>query len=349
MANKTLNVTLIMRNDPAATWASINPILAKGEIGIENDTRKFKVGDGTTAWNSLKYASGGNVELKTVAPTTSDVDYEVGTIWINTAAQKAYILFAKSASATWIEMPTASGTIARATTADKLTTARTITLNGAVVANAKSFDGNGDITFTLVLATSGVSAGTFTKLTVNDKGIVTSATTLAAGDIPALTLSKITDAGTAASKDVGVAAGNVPLLDSGGKLNTSVLPPLALTDVYTVASQAAMLALSAQQGDVAIRTDLNKTFILTDNNPSTLASWAELRTPTDAVLSVNGKTGAITLTTNDIAEGSNLYFTTARATSNFNTNYALKSVTGLSDGANVVMSTDTITLNGGNA
>lgn len=349
MANKTLNVTLIMRNDPAATWASKNPILAKGEIGIENDTRKFKVGDGTTAWNSLKYASGGNVELKTVAPTTSDVDYEVGTIWINTAAQKAYILFAKSASATWIEMPTASSTIARATTADKLTTARTITLNGAVVANAKSFDGSGNITFTLVLATSGTSAGTFTKLTVNDKGIVTSATTLSASDIPALTLSKITDAGTVASKDFGISAGNVPLLDSGGKLNTSVLPPLALTDVYTVASQAAMLALSAQQGDVAIRTDLSKTFILTNNTPSTLASWVELQTPTNAVLSVNGKTGAVTLTTTDVAEGTNLYFTTARATSNFNTNFATKSVTGLSDGGNVVMSTDTITLNGGNA
>jgi hypothetical protein len=54
-----------------------------------------------------------------------------------------------------------------------------------------------------------------------------------------------------------------------------------------------MLALDAQQGDVAIRTDLNKSFILATNSPTTLADWKELLTPTDAVLSVAGLTGAI--------------------------------------------------------
>lgn len=347
MANKTLNVTLIMRNDPAATWASQNPTLAKGEIGIEIDTRKFKVGDGATAWAALKYASGGNIEVKTTAPTANDKDYQVGTMWINTSTQKAYILFATSTSAaTWVEIPTVNGTIDKA---NKLATARTITLNGAVVSSSKSFDGSGNITFTLVLATSGVTAGTFTKLTVNDKGIITAATTLSAADIPALTLAKITDAGTAANKDVGTAAGNIPVLDTNGKLNTSVLPALALTDTFTAASQAAMLALSAQQGDVAVRTDLSKTFILANNSPSTLASWVELKTPDCKVLSVNNKTGALILTTSDIAEGTNLYFTATRATTNFNTNFSEKSVTGLADGASVLMSTDTYTLNGGNA
>lgn len=350
MANKTLNVTLIMRNDPAATWTNKNPTLTKGEIGIEIDTRKFKVGDGTTAWTALKYASGGNVEVKTAAPATTDIDYQIGALWINTATQKVYILFAKTASvATWIEVPTVSGTIATALTANKLTNARTITIDGAVVANAKTFDGSGNITFTLVLANSGVTAGTYTKLTVNEKGIITNATNLSAADIPTLSLSKISDAGTAANKDVGTAAGNVPFLDNNGKLDTAVLPALALTETFTVASQAAMLALSAQQGDVAVRTDVNKTFILANNSPATITSWVELKTPDCKVLSVNEKTGAITLTTSDITEGTNLYFTTARATANFNTNFAAKSVAGLSDGANVLMSTDTYVLNGGNA
>ena len=49
MANRQIDVTLLLRNDPAATWQSKNPILSKGEIGIENDTRKFKIGDGSTA------------------------------------------------------------------------------------------------------------------------------------------------------------------------------------------------------------------------------------------------------------------------------------------------------------
>jgi lysophospholipase L1-like esterase len=43
------------RRDTAAQWAAVNPILALGEPGIETDTKRRKVGDGTTAWNSLAY------------------------------------------------------------------------------------------------------------------------------------------------------------------------------------------------------------------------------------------------------------------------------------------------------
>ena len=55
MAEKTINTRIQLRNDLAATWNSKNPVLKKGEIGIEIDTRKMKVGDGTTAWNALSY------------------------------------------------------------------------------------------------------------------------------------------------------------------------------------------------------------------------------------------------------------------------------------------------------
>lgn len=92
MANKTFNVTLIMRNDTAANWASKNPVLTLGELGVETDTRKFKIGDGTTAYNSLKYGLGGNVEVKSTAPTASDVGYDIGTLWVDTTGTKAYIL-----------------------------------------------------------------------------------------------------------------------------------------------------------------------------------------------------------------------------------------------------------------
>ena len=49
-----------LRRGLADRWTSINPILSEGEMGIETDTRKFKFGDGTTAWNSLSYASSGS-------------------------------------------------------------------------------------------------------------------------------------------------------------------------------------------------------------------------------------------------------------------------------------------------
>lgn len=47
-----------IRRDTAANWTSANPTLASGEIGFETDTNKLKVGNGSSAWTSLAYASG---------------------------------------------------------------------------------------------------------------------------------------------------------------------------------------------------------------------------------------------------------------------------------------------------
>jgi len=44
-----------LRNDTAADWTSANPVLLLGEIGVETDTRRYKIGDGTTAWSGLSY------------------------------------------------------------------------------------------------------------------------------------------------------------------------------------------------------------------------------------------------------------------------------------------------------
>ena len=96
------------------------------------------------------------------------------------------------------------------------------------------------------------------------------------------------------------AVNGVATLDAGGKIPESQIPAVAITDVFTVASQSAMLALTAERGDIAVRSDLNKSFALAAEPASTLANWIELRTPTDAVLSVAGKTGAVTLTNTDV-------------------------------------------------
>ena len=110
-----------------------------------------------------------------------------------------------------------------------------------------------------------------------------------------------------------------------------------------------MLALEAQTGDVAVRTDGAGSFILKQSPASVLDNWIQLRGATAAVLSVNGKTGAVTLTTSDIAEGSKLYYTDKRATTNFNTNIAKTKVESLSDGVSYVKNSDTFILNCGNA
>jgi hypothetical protein len=144
----------------------------------------------------------------------------------------------------------------------------------------------------LVISVSGVTTAQFAANVID-----TDATFAANSDTRLPTqkavATKFATLGTASTRNTGVAAGNVPVLDGSGLLETSVLPALAISSVSVVASQVAMLALTVQQGDVAVRSDLNKSYILSTNSPSTLADWKELLTPTDAVLSVAALTGAV--------------------------------------------------------
>ena len=457
MANTTLDVKIQIRNDTKNNWTTQNPVLLKGEMGVETDTRKFKFGDGVSDWKTLEYASATGAIIMNKVPTPTDSGYDVGAMWVDTAANKAYLLFNNTTNqAVWKQLVTpddlsdlgagdmlksqfannpkaeqgyvnaaivadtanattgtltagsktfngsanvtvtaddlgaltavpseyvkntdygtaetggvvkstakgtdtvtigADGTMTigkaseavAADTATTLATGRTISVAGDATGTSPVFDGSANVTIPLVLANSGVVAGTFTKVTVDAKGRVTEGVAnLTAADIPELTLAKISDAGTAAAKDFGTAEGNVPVLGAGGKLSEAVIPAIAITDTFVVDSQSAMLALGAQQGDVAVRTDVNKTFILKVAPATTLANWVELETPTDAVTSVNGLTGAVTLTTSEVAEGSNLYFTTARA----NANWVTHASTELTDSDTLLRTTDTFILNGGNA
>lgn len=73
------------------------------------------------------------------------------------------------------------------------------------------------------------------------------------------------------------AANGLATLDAGGKIPVSQLPPLAVNETFTVANQAAMLALTAQRGDIAIRSDQSgKPYVLAADAPATLANWIPL-------------------------------------------------------------------------
>ncbi len=88
---------------------------------------------------------------------------------------------------------TISGSIdGNSATATALATSRDISLSGDVTGTA-SFNGSANASISATLANSGVSAGTFTKITVNAKGLATSGTTLEASDIPTLTAAKVSD------------------------------------------------------------------------------------------------------------------------------------------------------------
>jgi hypothetical protein len=50
MANR-----IILRRDTAANWANVDPVLANGEIGLETDTERFKIGNGIAPWSERDY------------------------------------------------------------------------------------------------------------------------------------------------------------------------------------------------------------------------------------------------------------------------------------------------------
>ena len=107
---------------------------------------------------------------------------------------------------------------------------------------------------------------------------------------------------TAAKTSLGLAtvatSGNAA--DLTGTLGTAQLPALAINDTFTAATQAAMLALVAQRGDVAIRTDIGgKQFILTADAPTVLANWVQIVAAGD-VTSVAGRVGGVVLAKADV-------------------------------------------------
>ncbi|QED11527.1 hydrolase [Arthrobacter phage Qui] len=196
------------RRGSAASWTTTNPILAIGEIGLESDTLKTKMGDGSTAWNSLPYEG----------------------------ADKA--------------------AVGHTHTVSQLTDATTIgkeILLDATAADVRATIGAG--TSNLVIGTTGTTAMAGNK-TFNFSEIL-------------------------------------------GTIATAQLPPIAITNVYPVANQAAMLALTAERGDMALRADNGESYILSTDSPSTLADWLMITAPGN-VTSVAGRQGAVVLTKADV-------------------------------------------------
>lgn len=347
------NVRFMVRNDTAARWAVSNLILMKGEIALESDTGKFKFGDGVHKFNEItKYA--GVITEASLQNGYIKVDGEEVQVYELPNATTGALGGIKAADtiagggydvgAVQVDSSTGVASVASVGEALKLATSRTISITGDASGYA-SFDGSSDTTISITLASTGVntldSAKDYVSVKVNGKGQVTDGS-------ETITLSKISDAGTAASLNGGTSAGNVPVLDSNGKLVTDVLPSLAIGDTEVVADTDTMIALTTtqvQKGDVCIVTGENKTFRLVGNDPSNINNWKQILTPDAPVQSVNGKTGNVILSTTDISEGTNLYYTDTR----FDGRFSVSSSTSLSDGAHILHDTDVLIFDGGDA
>ena len=226
-----------LRRDGAQQWANVNPILAQGELGIELDTSRLKIGDGVTPWNSLKYARPLETEsntANTLVKRDADGNFEAGAI--------------------------TATLIGNAATATRLANARSFTLTGDMSGSA-SFDGSANINITAELnyqpglphydPNDLTATGTYTKLTIDSRGRIvtgTSPTTLSgygitdgqglSGELTSLdsisTLGIITRVGTAsyATRSITGAPGRIIMSNQSGQLQN---PLIDLADTPVVA------------------------------------------------------------------------------------------------------------------
>lgn len=71
----TLNTRIQLRHDVKANWDNNSTVVLKaGEVGIETDTSKMKVGDGVKTWDELKYAGGDAAQNFDVVPENEETD-----------------------------------------------------------------------------------------------------------------------------------------------------------------------------------------------------------------------------------------------------------------------------------
>ena len=151
-----------LRRDGAQQWANVNPILAQGELGIEIDTSRLKVGDGVTAWNSLKYERPIETEsntANTLVKRDADGNFEAGAITASLVGNSA--------------------------TATRLANARTIALGGDM-SGSGTFDGSSNLTITSELnyvptlphydANDLAATGTYSQVTIDSRGRIINAT-----------------------------------------------------------------------------------------------------------------------------------------------------------------------------
>jgi hypothetical protein len=112
-----------VRRGTAAQWTSANPTLASGEQGFETDTLKLKIGNGSTAWNSLAYvATGSTGTVTSVAAGTGLTGGTItgtGTIALSTPVSVANggtgISSFGTGVATWLGTPSSANLAAAVT------------------------------------------------------------------------------------------------------------------------------------------------------------------------------------------------------------------------------------------
>jgi len=266
------------RRDVTANWNNSDPVLSQGEIGINLDTNKFKIGDGTSTWSNLTYILGDWDHIvnkpSDFNPTVNVVENIVGAMIAGNTEDGITVTFD-------------TGTRKLNFNVDD----PNIAITGDVLGNATIND-LGNTTLNVSLAASGVTSGNYGSasevpvLAVDAKGRITSASTVNVAGVTDFDFNTSTGAIDIDTADGANFATNITLdpyntgqLSEGSNLYyTNARARASLTGVDDV-------SYNSTTGVISVVTYKSADF---DNDLSTKD-------------------------TDDLAEGSNLYYTDARA------------------------------------
>lgn len=190
----TVPVKMAQRRDTAANWTSANPTLLAGEIGIESDTLKWKVGTGSTAWTSLGYI-----------PAFSLSAYPLVNADIAAAAAIAYSKLATLTSGNIV-----LGSSANVATSTAVTGDVTIS-NTGVTAIASGVIVNADINASAAIAGSKIVAATTSVVGAVQLSDSTSTTSSVLAATPTAVKAAYDLAAAALPKAGGAMTGNITL------------------------------------------------------------------------------------------------------------------------------------------
>ena len=249
------------RRDTAANWTSTNPTLGSGEIGVETNTGKFKIGDGSTAWTSLLYAPAGLASTATslVGGAAGSLPYQsaANTTTMLSVGTSGQVLMSTGTAPSWVTpkldaFATTSSSELRSVLSDETG------IGLAVFNNSPS----------LVTPTIGSAGATFSGSTSGTTILKASATASGTLNLPAGTGTLIT-AETVANDYVA---------DAGGTMSGALVVNNTITSNNTV------------QGANLKSTALSTAGVVTNNASGVLATVV-------SVPVANGGTGGTTVQT----------------------------------------------------